>query len=210
MATTPVIVSTAVEGLIDEAVMRRLVSDAGASVGPVYGKQGKRHLKRCSPGYNRAAYRLPWIVLVDLDRDAECAPLLRSSWATDLAPHMCFRVAVHEVEAWLMADREALAAFLGIPLAYVPMDPEAVHDPKETMVALARRSRRRWIREDMVPRVGSGRSIGPAYTSRLIEFAETRWRPTVAAGRSDSLRRCGERLRALVQRWHAYPVSEGR
>jgi hypothetical protein len=36
------------------------------------------------------------------------------------------------------------------------------------VVELARYSRRRDIREDMVPRPGSGRSVGAAYTSRLI------------------------------------------
>jgi hypothetical protein len=34
---------------------------------------------------------------------------------------------------------------------------------KEAMVDLARRSRRRDIREDMMPRSGSERSVGPTY-----------------------------------------------
>jgi hypothetical protein len=49
----------------------------------------------------------------------------------------------------------------------------------------------------MIPREGSGRAVGPAYTSRLIEYVETAWRPREAAQRSESLRRalvCLERL----------------
>jgi hypothetical protein len=34
----PVIISAAVEGLVDEAVARRLIAHAGAGAGPVYGK----------------------------------------------------------------------------------------------------------------------------------------------------------------------------
>ena len=65
------------------------------------------------------------------------------------------------------------------------------------MVELARRSRRRDIRDDMVPRERSGRSVGPAYPSRLIEYVESPWRPEAAARQADSLRRaiaCLQRL----------------
>lgn len=70
------------------------------------------------------------------------------------------------------------------------------------MVEMARRSRRRDIREDMVPRPGSGRTEGPAYTSRLIEFVadvDHGWRPDVAALSSDSMDRCLQCLRRLVR-----------
>ena len=111
---------------------------------------------------------------------------------------MCFRVAVRQIEAWLLADSERLARFLSIAIARVPVDPEALDNPKETLVNLARHSRRRDIREDMVPRPRSGRSVGAAYTSRLIEFAETQWRPEIAAERADSLRRCRIRIERLI------------
>jgi len=65
------------------------------------------------------------------------------------------------------------------------------------LVDLARLSRRNAIRKDMVPREGSGRSVGPAYASRLVEFATGQWQPEAAAERCESLRRamrCLERL----------------
>jgi hypothetical protein len=196
---TPLFISGAVEGLVDEAVLRRLIRDAGATLGAVYGKNGKANLRRNLRGYNRAARWSPWMVLVDLDRDADCAPPLVTSWLPAPARHMRFRVAVRAVEAWLLADRERMASFLRVPQARVPREPESVEHPKRAMVDLARRSRRREIREDMVPRPGSGRAVGPAYTSRLIEFAYTDWRVDVAARNSDSLRRCRERLSELVR-----------
>jgi hypothetical protein len=203
MATTAgVVISGAVEGPTDEAVLRSLLVHVGAKPGQIYGGQGKQFLKQKIHGYNNAAKHSPWIVLVDLDRDAECAPSLLRAWISEPAPAMCLRVAVREVEAWLLADPDHLSNFLGIPASRVTSDPDELLDPKQTLVELARSSRRRNIREDMVPRPGSGRKVGPAYTSRLIEFVTPTgalWRPDVAAHRSDSLRRCLRCLRLLVE-----------
>lgn len=198
-----VVISAAVEGLIDEAVIKRLIVEAGATVGPVYGKQGKKSLRSGISGYNNAGRHRPWIVLVDLDQDADCAPNLCRAWISTKSPKLCFRVAVREIESWLLSDRESIARFLSVPVASVPINPEAEINPKQTMVNLAATSKRRDIREDMVPRPGSGRSVGPAYTSRLVEFVqspETLWRPNHAARHSESLQRCMRCLQQLVQR----------
>ena len=199
----PVSIYGAVEGAVDEAILRRLVMHVGAVPGPVFGKNGKRDLRQRLPGYNRAAALAPWLVLVDLNADASCAPPLKANWLPTPASLMCFRVAVRESEAWLFADRERIAGFLRVARNKVPQDPEALADPKLEMVNLAARSRAREIREDMVPRPGSGRSVGPAHTSRLIEFASDAangWRPQIGAQVSESLSRCITRLRALTGR----------
>ena len=75
----PVTISAAVEGDVDEAVARRLIVGAGAQPGSIYGKHGKAALRTRIDGYNRAAQHAPWLVLVDLDSDAACAPVLRRS-----------------------------------------------------------------------------------------------------------------------------------
>lgn len=193
------VISAAVEGLVDEAVVRQLVGHVGAETAGVYGKNGKSYLRQRLAAYNNAARFTPWIVLVDLNRDAECAPPLRDEWLHEPAPHMCFRVAVREIESWLIADRERIARFLSVPVSRVPSAPEVIDDPKRVVVELAAQSRRRDIREDMVPRPGSGRPAGPAYASRLIEFVANHWRPKVAARSSDSLKRCLNRLRELAR-----------
>lgn len=196
----PVVISAAVEGDVDEAVVRRLILDAGGQLGTVYGKNGKQTLRRHINGYNNAARHAPWFVLVDLDRDADCAPPLRRDWLPTPARQLCFRVAVRQVEAWLMSDAQTLAAYLGVAVRRVASDPEALDNPKLELVNLARRSRRRHIRLDMVPREASGRTVGPAYTSRLVEYAGSIWRPDVAADRAHSLDRAVRCLQRLVQR----------
>jgi hypothetical protein len=195
----PIEILAAVEGPVDEAVLRRLAEEVGVAAPVVYGKRGKDALRQRLSGYNNAARFGPWAVLVDLNHDADCAPRLVSDWLPAPSARMCFRVVVRKIEAWLLADRERLAAFLGVAPARIPANPELEPDPKRTLIELSRQSRRREIREDMVARPESGREVGPAYTSRLIEFIQCSWRPAEAAARSDSLRRCLRRLRELVQ-----------
>ncbi len=202
-AATPIVISSAVEGVVDGAVVKRLIVDAGGEIGPIYGKKGKPLLRQRINGYNNAARHHPWIVLVDLNQDADCPPPLKAVWLPDPGPFMCFRIAVREVEAWLLADRERFASFFRVRLLDIPAAPELMDDPKEVVIELSRKSRSRDIRLDMVPRPGSGRKIGPAYVSTLIEFvsnAQIGWRPDRAAQSSVSLKRCLARMRELVKR----------
>ena len=163
----------AVEGPADEYILMRVAALAGAGIGPVYGRHGKGYLRNHIVNYDRVARHRPWCVLADLNHDASCAPSLMAQWLPQPAPLMRLRIAVREVEAWLLADAQRLAAFLSIPVSHVPISPEDLPDPKRTLVDLARRSRSRAIKQDMVPRPGTGRSVGPAYTSRIQESAAT-------------------------------------
>lgn len=193
------IIQAAVEGIVDEAVVRRLIAHAGGQIGTVYGKSGKPSLREKIRGYNNAAQFTPWVVLVDLDNDADCALPIRLAWLPVPAPYLCFRIAVREVEAWLMADKQTLASYLRVKADDVPVEPEKLKHPKDAMVNLARGSRRRDVRSDIVPRENSGRRVGPAYASRLVEYAQERWRPEVAAEHAESLRRAINCLRKLAQ-----------
>lgn len=189
------------EGDLDEAVLRRIVREADLWLANVYGRKGKESLLKAVAGYNAAAHRASWVVLVDLDRDCECAPQCVQRWLPEPAPHMCFRLVVRSIESWLLADRDRIAGFLGVRRANVPDDPDALDDPKRELIDLARRSPRRSVREEIVPREGSGRSVGPLYTTRMIEFVQDEaagWRVDHALGASDSLNRCMGRLRRLA------------
>ena len=121
--------------------------------------------------------------------------------AADELRRECFRLAVHAAESWLLADAANLAAFLGVSIARLPGDPDRLPDPKGTLVALACHSRKRIVREDMVPRRGSRTRVGPGYASRIMEFAGNDWQPKTAARNSASLAGC---LAALRQ-WRRHP-----
>ena len=191
-------VTVAVEGDLDERVAVRLVEEAGGGVSLVYGRRGKQWLQRQIGGYRHASRRARWFVLVDLDRDP-CAPQLRTDWGVAaVSLHLCFRVAVRSVESWLLADREGLAGFLGVGHERLPTAPDATPDPKRTLIEAARRSRRKTIRDAVIPLPGA--AVGPLYTPTLSRFVDEEWNPAVAAERSPSLASCRIRLAELLQR----------
>ncbi len=195
------IVTGAVEGDLDEALLRRLIDHAGLSLGVVHGRKGKQFLLQSINGYNNAARFAPWVALVDLDQDCDCAPPCVQQWLPNPSHNMCFRVAVRAAEAWLLADRERMARFLGIGVARMPDNPDDLDDPKRELINLARRSRRRAIHGEIVPREGSFRSVGPLYTTRMMEFIQDQiggWRAGRALRVSDSLARCIARLRRFA------------
>lgn len=202
MPGSAIVVSAAVEGVIDEVVLRKLCTTVGLSLGSVYGRKGKAHVLQNLRGYNYSARFRHWIVLLDLDNDASCAPEVLPNWLPAPSPLMCLRIAVREIESWILADRERFASYLGVPSALLPLNPETVADPKQTIVNLGRRSRRKAIREDLVPLEGSGQPVGPAYTSRMVEFIQDQnkgWRPEIAANSCASLQRCIQSLTRFIE-----------
>ena len=88
-----------------------------------------------------------------------------------MAPKMLIRVAVLEIEAWIMADRTGIAGWLGVTANTVPRNPELLTDPKRTLVQLASRSRNRSLREAIAPvRVTGTHRTGPNYNETVGEF----------------------------------------
>lgn len=128
------VVTAAVEGHTDAAVAERLIDHAGGKIGSVYGREGKALLRRQITGYNVAARRTPWLVLVDVDADAECPVTLVRMWLPGKAAgYLCFRVAVREIESWLTADSKTLSAFLRVRPGQVPRDPEVAAERSESL-----------------------------------------------------------------------------
>jgi len=191
------VIPVVVEGDTDVPIARNLLGLVGLDVGTVYGLRGKHWLDQRLRAYNHAARFDRWFVLRDLNGDAPCAPQLLQNLLPAPTVGMCFRIAIRASEAWLLADRERISEFLSVPAGRIPGNPDNLQDPKREVVDLSRRSRRRAIREDMVPAPGTSSRVGPAYTARIIEFATTLWRPRVAAANSTSLSRCI----AALERW---------
>lgn len=193
-------VSFAVEGIVDQAVVLKLFEASGVVSGTPYVCDGIGNLRQRLDGFNAGARYSPWFVLCDLDRN-ECAPALRSGFlGTGRAEGMELRVAVRAVEAWLMADRQSFASFLGVGMRRIPREPEQLADPKHAVVELARESTRRAIRDGLVPSEASGRRIGPAYTDEVIQYVRRRWSPNRARAASPSLARALERCETFSRR----------
>ncbi|RMD60166.1 hypothetical protein D6833_10280 [Candidatus Parcubacteria bacterium] len=193
------VVDALVEGVTDEAVARKLIAICGHRFGVAYGKRGHDYLRQKAAGFNeRARYGNPILMLVDfMDTGFACPPEVPSRWLPHRHDKMLIRAAVPELESWLLADSQNLARFLGIAQTLIPKNPEAVSDPKQTLVSLARRSRSRALRDAIVPPQNISAVVGPGYSAAIEEFVEKYWSVHAAVKRSPSLQSCVKRLRDL-------------
>ncbi|MBD2388232.1 hypothetical protein [Cylindrospermum sp. FACHB-282] len=184
-------INLAVEDPLSEAVLRAILhqSNRPYKVGACYCKQGSGYLKKTINGFNNAAKGTPYIVLTDLDR-IECPLELIQKWLpSPKHPNLLFRIAVREVEAWLLAHREAFANFLGVQEILIPQDVDAINDPKQTLINLAKKSKKRVLREAIVPQPNSTAKVGRDYNGQLVYFVEHFWQVEVAKSFSPSLER---------------------
>ena len=196
--TNPVYVIAVVEGLPDMEVARALIKKTGLELycEPL-NKRGKGNIDKYLSEFNNSAKSLSWLVVRDMDHDADCPPELKTNLLPNPEKRMCFCIAVREIESWLMADSERFAKFMSVPEALISKNPESLGDPKSEVIRLAKKSTDRNLRLDMIPEPESIIQEGPAYASRLAEFASNHWRPIVASKRSESLGYCIKKLKSL-------------
>ncbi|MDP2982692.1 MAG: hypothetical protein Q8O92_05115 [Candidatus Latescibacter sp.] len=179
------------EDALSAAVFRRLILESGQlyEIRSEYGQAGKTYIDRKLKDFNNASKALPFFVLRDLDTD-ECAPLLvKKFFPFPQYPNLLFRIAVREVEAWLLADIKGFSSYLGISAKKIPSQVETIMNPKEYLINLARKSRKRDIKNDIVPYKNSTAKQGRNYNNRLIDFVNNFWDMKKATENSDSLLR---------------------
>lgn len=177
------------EDEISEMVMVKLAEESKKYfIANSYSEGGFGYIKKNIGGFNEAAKGCPFFVLTDLDT-IDCAPTLIDSWLGKSAhPNLIFRIAVREVEAWLLADIEGFSKFTGISESNFWDNAEEIADPKAELLQLIKRCRIRKIWEDILPK-NEFAVVGPNYNGRLGEFVMKYWNIDRAMKRSDSLKR---------------------
>jgi hypothetical protein len=155
---------------------------------------------KCEAFLNMARTGGHTFILADLD-NAECACALIRDWfvipqksAVNLPSQCIFRVAVREVESWILAERAAWAKYIGISVVNFPTQPDQLDDPKKHLLDVIRRKGMKKIHREMLPQ-GTAH-IGPRYNEVLCDFVQRLWMPERAVKRSPSLARA---LRALLK-----------
>ena len=181
----------AVEDDLSEAVLKVMFKQSTRSyeVSNCLGRQGSGYLKKKIKGFNQAAKGMPFLVLTDLDQ-TDCPPLIIDKWLS-IPKHenLLFRIAVREIESWLLAHRTAMASFFGVRKNLFPSDPDNLGDPKRFLIRLAKKSRKSDLRKAIVPADGSTAKIGPDYNGTLIPFVRDSWQVKEASKFSPSLKR---------------------
>lgn len=157
----------AVEDELSLAVGNKIASYAGWNVETILAKNGKGYLSKkfrdlCSTAKHRAVF-----LLVDLNSSYHCAPSLLREWmkGIQIPPLLFFRVAVREIESWLLADHEAMKTLLGTE-GKLMLQPDNLKNPKEELLALLKKVNK-YIREGVVRSDKGEISQGVAYNSIL-------------------------------------------
>lgn len=195
------IIYCAVEDDLSFAVATRLISDSfpEADIRSLNAAQGGNAILRTNIAkYLELSARQKVLLLTDLDA-AECAPQLRRAWLNEmpLPENFTFRIAVKEVEAWLLADRAGFAALLGISDNAIPNNIEDEQNPKATLLRLTRGARSSSVKTSLLPKSGVRAMIGLGYNSVLSEFVRTKWNIASARENSPSLESAYRRISAI-------------
>ena len=179
-----------------EAILTRLVTEYAPtlSITARFAARGFGNIKSGFPRFRNASNAVPHIVLTDLDQYPCASALLRDWNALPLHRRVFFRIAVREIESWLLADSVGIASMLSIDRKKIPTAPDDVANPKQTLVNLSRRSKSRRFSAEFAPATSSSAQIGPMYNDYLCRFIRANWNVENARARSPSLQRCILRL----------------
>ncbi len=196
MPATPVFFNIVFEDILSEAVIERLLklSPLKISIARRFSGHGSGYIRsRINSFFSAAIHQQPFLVLMDSDKEDCALHILDSLIPNDRRNKKClFRIAVREVEAWLLADAHGLSRFYGISESLINRRPETLADPKDHIIKLARKSRKKDIANAIAPDIGTSAVIGPEYNQTLLPFVRNLWDINAAAKRSESLRRAIE------------------
>lgn len=188
-------IAVATEDALSEAVALRLLKEVGAKIdNPLLLKgNGFGYLKKNMHKWCKMAQRQRVLILTDLDQ-MHCPVLLKNQWLSQLEvpKNLLFRIAVREVESWILADHNAIRSLLGTK-GKMANTPDALDDPKQYLLRLAMLASKD-VRDDLMAAKGSKASQGIGYNNRLCELVMNSWNPVSAAERSPSLAKALARL----------------
>lgn len=137
-------------------------------------------------------------LLTDLDED-KCPPALITKWFTfPQNERLIVRVAVREIESWLLADRKNFSDYFGLSLNKIPHNPDNEFNPKEFILKLiVNYNVKKGIKEQIVRMEGSNYFIGRGYNDEITNYIFRKWNFKEAVKNSDSLRKLVEKLATL-------------
>lgn len=190
------------EDELTSSVIKRLINEFSSqiSIAQEINAHGFGKIKRDILKYNNAAKQTPFFVITDLDKK-ECAVTLIRDWFgnNQKETNLIFRVAVREIDAWILADKKGIAKALHISPDIILSDPEKIEDPKGFLMQISKKSKNREIREEFPPK-DSYAHQGPLYNTILTEFVNSEWNLKDAMQHSKSLEKAYNALKTFAEK----------
>ena len=192
----------ATEDELSEAIALRILADFPTIlIGSSLRQGGNGYLRSRMRSFCEIAHHSPVLIVTDLDTYV-CPSTLCADWLRRLPrpPALLMRVAVREIESWLLADHVAMFALLGKAVGRrLPDQPDMLTDPKNFLLDLAKNAPKS-VRAALRAEPGAIARQGLGYNRQLCEIVRSFWRPERAAKRSPSLQRALGRIQELVMR----------
>ncbi|MBN1927821.1 MAG: hypothetical protein JW798_18455 [Prolixibacteraceae bacterium] len=170
-------------------------------------------IKKMLINYNTLSLKFPVILLMDLD-DKDCAPVIINQYFKGNIKNTQFilNIAIDEVEAWLMADRENFANYYRVPITSIP-EPKLyrtikssfyeMYFPYKSSLFMVKEiiplSKIKEFKEQMIP--SSNAKKGKEYNTALTPFIKNHWNIKNAMNHSDSLYRMINRIKKIVSQY---------
>lgn len=158
--------------------------------------RGFGNLKKQAMRFYKTNCPTPVVFVTDLDTHA-CIHELAREWfpvtsLNELTDKFIFRIAVHEIESWIMSDGEGLARYLDISATNFPVCPDEIEDPKQYLLNVIRSKCRKKRFKEMLP--SGNQAVGVEYNPVLIDYVANKWNAENAAAHSPSLNRMIQRF----------------
>ena len=197
-------IAVATEDELSEAIALRLISEVQQphEVAHKLRRGGFGYLRSRMDSWCQMAEHQVMVVLTDLDR-ANCLVEFRDQWLADrpLPASLVFRIAVREVESWVLADHQAMRELVG-KKGVLPPQPDTLPDPKQALLGLGKTAPKS-VRDDLIKTIDGQLRQGVGYNARLTHWINTVWSPARAAERSPSLARARIRIQEAAE---AFPT----
>lgn len=195
------------------AIIVRLIEDYAPNLNilgylPARGSQVKSSIHI----YNQLAQTYPVILLTDLDNEP-CGPIGKKKLLGNLtqAQDFVINLAIDEVEAWLMADRNGFARYFGVPIDKIPLSAPQKMSGSKALPELSVGVKSSWLFTHQLMSFSSNaerkaqvavspndkNSKGKEYNTAVVPFIHGVWDPEVARQASDSLNRMIARIQKI-------------
>ncbi len=189
------------EDSLHVAVIRRLIDIYNPSLRiNVINKLGSRsEIEKRIVIYNGSPEDVSYFIMIDLDSD-QCAPaLINKLLPRGVNSNNIVRIAVRQIESWLLADSKNLSSYFGIKNSLIPNNTDMLSNSKNFLIEIAKQSNRSIIKCNIVPDSAGTAKQGPDYNYPLIIFILEKWDPNAGMIKSDSLKKAIDAVRRFKQ-----------